>query len=243
MILASAGALFNTAFVCVLYLAIEPFIRRHWPHALISWTRLLSGRVRDPLVGRDMMIGAALGLSWGIAYNILFVWAQRMGGTPNLNWGDFEMGARHVLGSWLWTAANSVQATLGMFFLMFVLRVLLRKPWLAALAFVAIWTALKVANWSPLLGSWDPRQMAVFLSLQLLVYGGAALVIVRFGLLPLATGIFIADILLNIPITLHLSAWYAGGTLFVILTVLALLGWSFYIAVAGQKLWSERLLD
>ena len=55
--------------------------------------------------------------------------------------------------------------------------------------------------------------------------------------------IFVADILLNVPITLHLSAWYAGGTLFVIATVLALLGWSFYIALAGQKLWKEHLLD
>jgi len=243
LVLAIAGALFNTAFVCVLYLALEPYIRRHWPHALISWTRLLSGRLRDPMVGRDMMIGSALGISWGIAYNILFVWAQRLGGTPNINWGDFEMGARHVLGSWLWHVANSVQATLGMFFLMFVLRVLLRKPWLAALAFVAFWACLKMANWNPLLASWDSRQLAVFLSLQLLVYGAAAFVIVRFGLLPLATGIFVADILLNIPITLHLSAWYAGGTLFVIFTVLSLLAYSFYISLAGQKLWREHLFD
>jgi hypothetical protein len=148
-----------------------------------------------------------------------------------------------VLGSWLWHVTTSVQATLGMFFLMFILRVILRKPWLGALAFVAVWTALKVTSWSPLLAGWDPRQLAVYGSIQLFVYGGAAFVLVRYGLLPLATGIFVADILLNVPITLHLSAWYAGGTLFVIATVLALLGWSFYIALAGQKLLKGGLLD
>ena len=243
MFLAIAGALFITAFVCMLYLAIEPFVRRHWPHAIISWTRLLSGRLRDPLVGRDLMIGSALGMSWAIAYAILFIWAQRIGGAPNVNWGDFEMGARHALGSWIWHLATSVQATLGMFFMMFVLRVLLRKPWLGALAFVTIWTALKVASWSPLLAGWDPRQLAVLVSLQLFVYGGAAFVLVRFGALSLATGIFVADILLNVPITLHLGAWYASGTLFVIATVLALLGWSFYIALAGQKLLKTSFLD
>ena len=237
LILAIAGALFITAFVCVLYLALEPFIRRHWPHAIISWTRLLSGRLRDPLVGRDMMIGAALGLSWTIAYASLFIWSQRMGSAPNVNWGDFEMGARHALGSWLWHITMSVQATLGMFFLMFVFRVLLRKPWLAAMAFVAFWAGLKAASWG------GPHVFAVLLPVELFVYGGAAFVLVRYGLLPLATGIFVADILLNVPITLHLGAWYAGGTLFVIATVLALLGWGFYTALAGQKLLKGGLLD
>ena len=30
---------------------------------LISWTRLLSGRVRDPLVGRDILIGVLAGVA------------------------------------------------------------------------------------------------------------------------------------------------------------------------------------
>ena len=32
------------------YLALEPYVRRLWPQALISWSRVLAGRVRDPLV-------------------------------------------------------------------------------------------------------------------------------------------------------------------------------------------------
>jgi tRNA A-37 threonylcarbamoyl transferase component Bud32 len=234
LVLAIAGALCITAFACVLYLAIEPFVRRHWPHAIISWTRLLSGRLRDPLVGRDVMIGAGLGISWGIAYNILFLKGSAYGFPPNVNWGDFILGPRAVLGGWIWHLANSVQATLGMFFLMFVFRVLLRKPWLAAIAFVALWSALKVV------GSQHPM---VLLPLQVFVYAGAAFVLIRFGALALATGIFVADILLNIAITSHLTAWYYGGTWFVLVTVLALLGWAFYIALAGQKLWKESLFD
>ena len=45
----------------ILYMALEPFARRRWPEMLISWTRAISGSWRDPLVGRDILIGAAAG--------------------------------------------------------------------------------------------------------------------------------------------------------------------------------------
>ncbi len=43
------------------YVAIEPLVRRRWPDLIVSSTRLLAGRLRDPLIGRDFLIGAALG--------------------------------------------------------------------------------------------------------------------------------------------------------------------------------------
>ena len=42
----------------VFYLAIEPYARRLWPRMLVSWVRILDGRFRDPLVGRDLLVGA-----------------------------------------------------------------------------------------------------------------------------------------------------------------------------------------
>jgi serine/threonine-protein kinase len=47
--------------IWVSYIALEPFVRRYRPQLLFSWTRLLSGRFRDPLVGRDLLIGTAFG--------------------------------------------------------------------------------------------------------------------------------------------------------------------------------------
>ena len=64
MMLAIAAALLIGGVVWTLYMAIEPWIRRRWPHAIISWSRLISGQVRDPLVGRDVLIGVALGVVW-----------------------------------------------------------------------------------------------------------------------------------------------------------------------------------
>ena len=44
------------------YISFEPYGRKWWPHILVSWTRVLAGRVLDPLVGRDVLIGAFLGI-------------------------------------------------------------------------------------------------------------------------------------------------------------------------------------
>ena len=41
----------------VFYLAIEPYARRLWPRMLVSWVRILDGGFRDPLVGRDLLVG------------------------------------------------------------------------------------------------------------------------------------------------------------------------------------------
>ena len=42
------------------YMAFEPYVRRRSPRTLISWTRLLAGRFRDPLVGADLLVGCVL---------------------------------------------------------------------------------------------------------------------------------------------------------------------------------------
>ena len=56
-----AVAVFLGAFVWLAYIAIEPIVRRRWPELLFSWSRLLSGRFRDPLVGRDVLAGILIG--------------------------------------------------------------------------------------------------------------------------------------------------------------------------------------
>ena len=39
----SRTALLVAALFCLLYIAVEPYVRRRWPDRLISWTRLVSG--------------------------------------------------------------------------------------------------------------------------------------------------------------------------------------------------------
>ena len=53
-------AVFSVFYLWLLYIALEPFIRRRWPHRIISWSRLLRGEFRDPLVGRGDRLGSHL---------------------------------------------------------------------------------------------------------------------------------------------------------------------------------------
>src|SRR5581483_10372348 len=55
-----AYAFFAAVETWLAYVALEPHVRRRWPRVLIGWKRLLSGRLRDPRVGRDVLIGFAI---------------------------------------------------------------------------------------------------------------------------------------------------------------------------------------
>jgi hypothetical protein len=59
--LAISQALVGAGTTGVFYLALEPHVRRRWPTVLVAWSRVLSGRWRDPLVGRDVLAGVAMG--------------------------------------------------------------------------------------------------------------------------------------------------------------------------------------
>lgn len=54
-----AAAVLVAMIVWVVYLALEPVLRRHHPRGIVSWSRLLAGRLRDPLIGRDVLVGLA----------------------------------------------------------------------------------------------------------------------------------------------------------------------------------------
>ena len=59
--------------VYAIYMALEPDVRRRSPETLIAWSRVLAGRLKDPLVGRDLLLGILL----GVVHHLLEQLAQR----------------------------------------------------------------------------------------------------------------------------------------------------------------------
>ena len=231
-ILAVSTGFFTACLVWVLYMALEPYVRKLWPQTIISWTRLMSGRVRDPLVGRDVMFGIILGLIWTTIIEIRFiVGATRFGLFPQLFSTEYLMDGRSTLGALLTQIPGAIQGTLVFFILLIALRSLLRNPWAGAAGFVVILTALKS------LGSSHPF---FDMTTSVLVYGIAAFALVRFGLITLALAVFVANVMLNVPVTFDFSRWYASNAMIVPLGVLALGIWGFYAALGGQKLFKEQ---
>jgi len=228
LVIAVSTALFVSGTTWMLYLALEPWVRRRWPHTIISWSRLLSGQWRDPLVGRDILFGVMLGVVWILIFQIRFIPMMRMGAAPVGFATEALMGGREALGAWLLQIPQSILGTLQFFFVLLGLKFILRKDWLAAIAFVAIFALPRALASS---------YMAVELPAQILVYAVAVLIVLRFGLVPLAVAIFTVNMLSNVPFSADFSAWYMTTSILALLSVVALAGWGFYQSLGGEILW------
>ena len=79
--------LFAGGTVWLFYLAAEPRVRRIWPHMLITWSRLISGVIRDPLIGRDLIVGTLAGVTMTAVSYVFFLvpeWLNWLAFTPHL---------------------------------------------------------------------------------------------------------------------------------------------------------------
>jgi hypothetical protein len=231
-LLALSGGLFVSCVTWLLYLALEPWVRRRWPQAMISWSRALSGQLRDALVGRDILFGLVLGVIWILVFQLRYIAMMHMGAAPGTANVDYLLGGRHALGIWLFLVPVSILLTLQFFFLLFGLKVILRKDWLAAIVFVAIFALPRALT---------SHYVAIEIPAQIVVYGIAVLIVYRFGLVPLAVAAFTINMLGNVPFSGDFSAWYMPTSLMALLSVVVLAGWGFYHSLGGQPLWRPEM--
>jgi hypothetical protein len=232
LVITVSTALFISGTTWMLYLALEPWVRRRWPQTIITWSRLLSGQFRDPLAGRDILFGVMLGMTWILIVQIGSIAMTHLGAAPAVAQVEYLAGGREALGAWLFQIPASIITTLQFFFLLLGLKFLLRKDWLAAIAFVAFFALQK-----GLTSSYVPVELPMWI----LVYAIAVLIVYRFGLIPLACAIFTVDMLSNVPFTTDFSAWYMGTFALTTLSVVALAGWGFYQSLGGEPLWRPEL--
>jgi len=233
-ILAVSTGMFMSFVMGMLYLALEPFVRRHWPQAIVSWSRLMTGRLRDPLVGRDVLWGVTLGVVWTLVINIGLLLLRRMGDTPHLGSQVLLTGGRQMLGIWLLNIVQCIGGTLQFFFIAFLLRVVLRNKWLAAVGFIVIWTTMNTLQ--------NPHP-EILAPVWFVVFSIAAYAVTRFGLITLTVAIFTANVLLNVPYTVDFSNWYAANAFAVVLSYVAIAAWGFYTSLGGQSLLKEDLFQ
>src|SRR5262249_2778430 len=66
----------------VFYLALEPWPRRQWPQAMVSWSRVLEGRWRDPVVCRDVLLGLSFAVAAGLLLALQHFVHSRFGDAP-----------------------------------------------------------------------------------------------------------------------------------------------------------------
>jgi serine/threonine-protein kinase len=214
------------------YLALEPYVRRRWPQTLISWSAVLIGRVRDVVVGRDLLIGCAAGAVLTLINGLSETWLRRAGGWPNLETTVALAGARGYFAVVLLAIPHAIRGALFFFFLIFLLRAVLRNQWAAAVAFALLFSSVNLTD-----GSHPYFNTAV----EFVVLFGFAFLVLRWGLL--AFGVAMLFLMVTQVPAARMSAWYFPGTAWVLLAVVGLSVWAFYTSLGGRKLWKENFFD
>ncbi len=234
---ALSESLFAGATFGVLYLGLEPYVRRRWPRSLISWTRLLAGGVRDPVVGAHLLIGTALGICSTLFFFLQNLLIEPIGSPvhgPTTLWLVWVSGLRDIAGATLFNAVFAIGLGLLSLFLLFLGRTLLPTAWLGVVVLIlAFSTFYGLRSSNIALGTvWMAVQFAFLLT-----------PLMRFGVLEAICAVFVSSILGCCPMTTDFSAWYAGNTAIAIALVLALAVYGFHTAVAGRPLGKLGFLE
>jgi serine/threonine protein kinase len=229
-------ALYVAGFMWVLYLAVEPYVRRRWPEMLISWTRVLSGHLHDSRVGRDILLGGLGGAAMAIIQNGLnalpywFPVTQILPIAPS----QLVLGAPASMLAALGVQSSlAVQWALATVSFLLVARVIMRRDWLAVMVSAVCLGMVVLAA--------DNLVLAVTAALlcSVVVYG----LLFRFGLLSVAVALFFYFVLRRWPLTLDVSQWFVWRSVFAMSLLVAISVYAFQTINVGRSFFAESDLD
>jgi serine/threonine-protein kinase len=219
----------GSVFIGVLYIALEPYVRRRWPATLVSWSRLLAGGIRDPLVGRDVLFGCLLSIT-GIcvvrAAWFVPLWLGRPPVQPYSGPTWQLLGARAIISDLSNSILFAILAGLAALALLFLFRTLLRRDWAAAAAFVLFFGFLTAQGTGP---------FAVVLVPRLILFGLSVYLLIRFGVLALVAANVFNVFLGSFPLTTQMSAWYADISLAGMVLMAAMAFYAFHTSLGGRS--------
>jgi hypothetical protein len=234
--IAASGSLLIAALSVLMYVAVEPYVRRRMPELMIGWARLLEGRVRDPRVGRDVLLGALAGCASALLVhlsNAVPAWIPILGQTTVPPDARMLESVPHALASVIDATTGSLVRGLSLFFILFLLRTLIRRERMALIAMLLL---LSLAG----LGGENVALETPFAVIRGVLMGW---VVGRVGLLALTVMWFYAIVVSAIPIPVTASAPYAPVTVMVVVLMIALVGYALRISIGSRPLLSGAALD
>jgi hypothetical protein len=220
--------LYPSLLVWAFYLALEPYVRRIWPQTIISWSRLLSGRVLDPLIGRHALFGSAAGVVCVLLFQMERILPPLLHLTNPLPvlFRRVDLLSTSPLATVLTYFHNSLYQALFQLLLLVILRTVLRKRLLTGIVFVIVMTCATTILAPGAYVAWIAEGMISIIYLALLV---------RLGLVSLVSCLFFFLILTNVPLTPNLEIWYADITLYALAATGLFAAATAYIAIASRS--------
>jgi serine/threonine-protein kinase len=240
--------LFWSSVLYVVYLALEPYVRRTWPDVLITWSRLTTGRLRDPRVGRDLIVGTIAGLLIALLEPIATLLPPALGYPPPVPYQTSLsplLGVRSVVASIAGAPSNALLNGTFSLLLMSLIRqgmrglasqvrgpvsrVLGSNVTIAIVTIVLFVIIVKRNSLSPVYPWLDVASTVVML-------GSFLLVALRFGLFALVVAFLIMQFAGENPLTLDSTKLYAGPAWFFMAVIAALGILGIWMARAGRGL-------
>ncbi|MCX6595855.1 MAG: serine/threonine-protein kinase [Acidobacteria bacterium] len=215
--------------VWMLYLALEPALRARWPHSIVTWNRLIAGRWKDPQVCAHVLIGAALALVVLVVPSAVDLNAVERSGLGTAGNVTVLEGVRAWMATYADNLANCIQTGLVLFFVIFGLRQVLRRDWLAALAGTLLFAFLQ--GFSPS----EPNWVFTF-AMYLAIYAVLMFALVRLGLVTAMTVVFFVNLPGNAIIGMDWRTWYAPTGLATLAVLLGLTVTAFKYSLGSREL-------
>jgi hypothetical protein len=223
---ALSTAAFASGLVWFLYLAIEPMVRRNWPDALISWTRLQRYRVRDPLVASHVLAGTAV-ISIFIGLRMV-----RFRLSPLTMPMGFFFTSLNSMAVFIGNIAGSIVPGLvfGMAFVLLVVlvRLRIRRLWVADLVASTLLTLgaigpANVRSGGLLIGT---AMLGIAMNLAILW------TLRRFGFLSVLVTWILWQMSVAAPISL--TSWYSGRSVTLLAIPVVLSAWALWVIGNAQ---------
>jgi serine/threonine-protein kinase len=217
------------------YVAFEPYVRRKWPQVLVSWTRLLSGEWRDPLVSSETLVGIAFGVVLvGIGYGMTFLPSIHFGGIdlfvviPSLELTSL-LGTRYVISEIIVGLLVQLYWCMMTLCSLAVLSVLLKSK-KAAIGFMFLVATVGLALSTG--------------GFALALVGSAVwfFALIRFGLIAMFFTAFAFTALRSFPIILS-KTWCAHFSYFILVLFAAIVLYAFRYSLGGRPLLAPSRLD
>ncbi len=244
--------LFWCGVLFVVYLALEPYVRRTWPAVLITWSRLTTGHLRDPLVGRDLVVGTIAGLVLALPEPLGTLVPAALGypgPPPYLTFFAPLYGLRSVIASVTNAPFNALLNGMITMLMLSLIRQGMRG--LAAIvpgpasrvigsnlvaSLVTIVLFVMVIKRNSLNMNYPLLDVGttVFLVISFLVVG------LRFGLFALIVAFFVLNMAADAPLTLDAGKLYAGPAWFYLALIATIAFVGVWMARAGQGLFKAR---
>lgn len=230
------SSLYFASVIWLCHVTIEPYVRRRWPHMLVSVKRLFDGRVRDPLVGADILRGliaaAAANAAWSAAEAILirrglYVPLEQVGNTFTLR----TLGLPLLVFD---CVARGMIVTFLALMVIVLARLIVRRD---TAAWIVLWIVLSIAA-DDLAGTF-----AVDTLLRAILFLPMLIVARRYGALTLATAFAATFFLVYTPMTFDVSRWYGRFNAAVLLFIGAVGIYTFRTAVAGKPLFGRWFVE